>query len=207
MSRSGNCKYCGKLFSAEKSHQVYCSDKCRTDFWGHTQYQKNKTKIAEKNDTDKYRARQRELTKQPHRKESRNTYLKEKRKTDIEYKLKTSIIDRLRHEFSEFRVSELETYLGYSINQLAEHLFTIDEQKTLYLSGKLETDHIIPYCWYIVLTLGDIEFRKCWSMSNLRLLDKTENRQRLRKIDWQLVKQLNIQHLLPRGADVIYLEF
>ena len=62
--------------------------------------------------------------------------MRDKRKTNVEYKLKASIVDRLRHEFSEFRLSELEVYLGYSISQLAEHLFTTEEQKTL-ISGLL----------------------------------------------------------------------
>jgi hypothetical protein len=37
---------------------------------------KNKNKIAKKNNNDEYRKYQKELTKQPYRKQARNDYLK-----------------------------------------------------------------------------------------------------------------------------------
>ena len=49
-----------------------------------------------------------------------------------------------------------------------------------YINNKLHIDHIIPVSVFNFTKPEDIDFRNCWALSNLRLLQAREN---LRKSD------------------------
>lgn len=75
--------------------------------------------------------------------------------------------------------------VGYGLVDLENHL-----RSTLpsgfewadYLSGRLEIDHIIPASVFNFQTPHDIDFKRCWSLSNLRLLTKEDNHKKRAKL-------------------------
>ena len=208
------CKQCGEEFEEKKANQVYCSDVCRNKFWGRQQYLKNQEKrkkdarIYYNENKDKIS----EYQKQDHVKERRNLKLKERRRTDHVWKLKHAITDRIRKDgrFSNVTdiISNIHYYIGYDIEELVSKLFINDEIIKDYLSfNKLHLDHIIPYHWFLSIDIGDGEFKKCWDINNLRLIPVVENLSReCKSFPWELITELNIQHLLPKGADEVFKE-
>ncbi len=202
------CKYCGKEFSG-KPIQKYCSVQCRNRFWGSWNYNKNRHTILNRMKTKEYRAKESIYNKTPKRRKWHREYCKNKRRTDPIFRLHLSIIDRIRHEFPDIKnvYRDIELYLGYSIKSLWEHLIkNLPNCTEDYLSRRLEIDHIIPYGWFIVINVGDNEFKKCWNKRNLRLIPSNINRRRNRNINWELIKNMGLEDILPRGADVIYKE-
>jgi 5-methylcytosine-specific restriction endonuclease McrA len=80
-----------------------------------------------------------------------------------------------------------ELLVGYTIAQLTTRLLkTMPKGYTWqdYLNGKLHIDHIIPISAFNYQTPEDMDFKRCWALSNLRLLPAKENiqkRDRLQK--------------------------
>lgn len=78
-----------------------------------------------------------------------------------------------------------ESLVGYSLAELIAHL-----QNTVpagyewqdYIDGKLELDHIIPVSAHRFTGPDDPDFRRCWALSNLRLLPAEENKRKAAKI-------------------------
>lgn len=71
-----------------------------------------------------------------------------------------------------------ESLVGYTTDQLMRRLhqtmpsgYGWDD----FLAGKLEIDHIIPVAAFNFTAPGDIDFGRCWALSNLRLLPALEN--------------------------------
>ena len=79
-----------------------------------------------------------------------------------------------------------EDLVGYTLADLRAHL-----DKTMppgctwadFMSGALHIDHIIPVSAHNFSTPEDIDFRKCWALSNLRLLPASENLEKRAKLD------------------------
>lgn len=73
-----------------------------------------------------------------------------------------------------------EDVVNYSIEQLKQHLenqFTDDMNWDNY-GTYWEIDHIIPVNTFNITSMHDIEFKICWSLNNLRPLEKVANRSR-----------------------------
>ena len=71
--------------------------------------------------------------------------------------------------------------LDYSAEELINRLNdTIPEGYTWndFLEGKLDIDHIKPVMLFNFNSPNDNEFKKCWSLNNLRLLSVSDNRSR-----------------------------
>lgn len=51
---------------------------------------------------------------------------------------------------------------------------------------------------FIFESAEDEEFKQCWNIRNLRLLEKNENLKKGGKLDLNLIKEYNIEDLLPR---------
>jgi len=106
-------------------------------------------------------------------------WFKHKRKTDLKYNLnhrmRCSIYNAIRGNKAG---KHWEILVGYSLNILIKHL-----EKTLpnnytwqdYLKGRLQIDHITPVRIFNFTTPEHIDFRRCWDLSNLRLLPSKEN--------------------------------
>lgn len=199
------CKTCGFEFIKVKNNQKYCSVKCRNIFWASDYYYKNKEKIIEDRKNDivlQYKIKK--YRKTDSFKNRVNNYNKNRRCIDYKLKLKLSIIDRIRHDDRFCNIKDIrkniEHYLGYSLETLYDKLFTTDDIITDYLSDKLHLDHIINYHWFLSIEIGDIEFKKCWNLKNLRLISKDENLKRMKKsFDFDLIKQYDLIDILPIG--------
>lgn len=71
-----------------------------------------------------------------------------------------------------------ELIVGYNVNDLTKHLI-----KTMpkgynwedYINTKLVVDHIIPISAFNFSKPEHINFKRCWALSNLRLLPAREN--------------------------------
>ncbi len=78
-----------------------------------------------------------------------------------------------------------EKLVGYTSDDLRDHLQkTMPKDRTWddFMAGDLEIDHILPICRFNFTEAGHIDFKKCWAMKNLRLLDKDENRHKYAKL-------------------------
>jgi len=70
---------------------------------------------------------------------------------------------------------------GYTFEALRKHLedhFTKGMTWDLFMSGKIEIDHIIPKCSFYYETVYEPEFKACWALSNLQPMWGAENRRK-----------------------------
>ena len=71
-----------------------------------------------------------------------------------------------------------ESLVDYNLTDLIKHLKkTMPEGFTWkdFLSGELHIDHIIPVVAFNFTRAEHIDFKRCWALSNLRLLPAQEN--------------------------------
>lgn len=120
---------------------------------------------------------------QKYRKENKEEINRKKRKENL------SQMQILSHTISSaiYRVLKgiksdrhWEDLVGYSIQELKEHLekqFT-SEMSWDNMGEYWEIDHIIPQNLFIYNSNEDISFKICWSLNNLRPLEKFLNRSR-----------------------------
>lgn len=108
-----------------------------------------------------------------------NQLRNERRKTDLKTNLNHNISNYILHSLKENKKGmRWEKLVGYTCDTLIKHL-----KKTMpngycwedYLSGKLHIDHIIPISVFSYNSPNDINFKHCWSLSNLQLLPAKEN--------------------------------
>lgn len=93
--------------------------------------------------------------------------------------------------------------VGYSIAELEARLIsTLPEGYVWedYLSGALQIDHIVPVAAHNFHTAEDIDFKRCWALSNLRLLTKEANYEKRAKLSAPFQPSLLLE--VPRGAAV-----
>lgn len=76
-----------------------------------------------------------------------------------------------------------ESLVHYTLNDLKKHL---EKQFSKGMSwenyGKWEIDHIIPVSAFNFTSSKDLDFKRCWSLGNLRPLWKKDNREKSAKI-------------------------
>jgi hypothetical protein len=71
--------------------------------------------------------------------------------------------------------------IGYTINELRSNLeskFTEGMSWDKFIDGKLELEHIIPQSSFYFESENDEDFKKCWSLNNLTLSWKIDNRKK-----------------------------
>jgi hypothetical protein len=206
-----NCVICGIEFNPRRGNQKYCSKKCREKINGALNYIRHIDARRQYARDNKPRAK--ELEKTPKRRAQRAKHARDRRNSDPVYKIKINIIDRYRHDIfykDQFSYTNVISGLPQSCNEILDWLLTtIPKGYTIqdYLDRKLEIDHIIPYSKYIILKIGDKEFKKCWDKRNLRFIARGENASRTKgtgSINFKEIQYLNIVELLPSGADVIF---
>jgi hypothetical protein len=77
-----------------------------------------------------------------------------------------------------------ETLVGFTINDLKKHLTTtMPDGYTWDNLNELHIDHIIPISAFNIQDENCIDFKKCWSLRNLRLLPAKENLIKWDKLD------------------------
>lgn len=104
--------------------------------------------------------------------------------TKLETLIKFRMLSGLKAHFKQNGITvnsmckgSLEQVLGYSVNDLMNHLAIIDSDCV----KDKEIDHIIPKSKFKFKNIRDKEFMECWALNNLRLISKTENRQKWNK--------------------------
>jgi len=199
------CKECYK--NKEKERYLKNKDKRLKSVY---EYRKNNSEKKRQID-NKYYKKNKEAIK------LRNKKYREKNKERIKNytkkrwnKIKNNSVLLLNSRFSSYIRTSLyrnkngnhwENLVGYTINELIEHLeeiseFTIQD----YLEQDLHLDHIIPISSYTFTSHEDEEFKKCWNLRNLRLITAKENLSKFNILDMKLVKKFNINDLLPEWA-------
>ena len=103
-----------------------------------------------------------------------------------------NLIERIRKGLlcslkkGEKKNKSLEALLGYSVEKLKKHL-----EKTIpvgyswddYLVGKFHIDYIIPISAFNFSKPEHIDFKRCWSLKNLRLLPAEQNLKKGNKLE------------------------
>jgi hypothetical protein len=145
--------------------------------------EKNKEKIAEKRKSEKRRAYNRQYMK--------------KLRSDPLFKMKCNVSRQIVHALKRKQTSKhgepVLNKLGYSLQQLKEHLEKqFDNNMNWENYGTYwHIDHIIPHSSFSYISMDDEEFKKCWSLENLRPLEAIENIKKSNKII--------TEHIFPKG--------
>lgn len=120
--------------------------------------------------------------------------LKKRLKTNLKYQLNSRISTSIRISLKGNKNGRhWESLVGYTYIQLKKRLkLTMPKGYTWknYINGELQIDHIIPISFFEFSKPEDLGFKKCWELSNLRLLSKKENFKKHNKLIKTL--QLNL---------------
>jgi hypothetical protein len=128
-------------------------------------------------------------------KDYRRLYIKDKRANDVSFNLRSQVsknINRiLKSQGSSKNGSSVLQHLPYSMQELKNHLESQFESWMTWNNwGRydLETwndndsstwtwniDHIVPQSKLLYTNMTDDNFKKCWSLSNLRTLSSKQN--------------------------------
>lgn len=112
----------------------------------------------------------------------------EKRKEDPMYRLNAAIRSGMCFSLrGKKNGTKWEHLVGYGINELKKHLeglFTTGITWENY-GSYWHVDHIIPISAFNYEKPEDIDFMRCWSLSNLRPLEAKKNLSKNNKIDGQ----------------------
>jgi len=165
-------------------NKQYYKNNCKKEIDRHIQWQKDNSKKVNKNNRQwqknnpgkikKWRKNNHEKIKENHRQ-----YMNMKRKTDLRFNLNHKISREMYKSLKGNKAGRSwESLVGYTLENLIKRL-----KKTMpksycwndYLNGNLHIDHIIPISVFNFDKSEHIEFKKCWSLRNLRLLPAKEN--------------------------------
>lgn len=158
------CKCCGQRKQVSHGHIEYCSDQCRRD--------------AE-------RKQDRERCRLPERKAKRNAFLRAKIQRDPLFRLRAIVSKtvwrglRKRHAHKSGSVLKA---LPFCIADLKAHLEAQFTEANGFSWANYGTawdiDHIQPQAIFPYASMDCPMFRECWSLTNLRPLDKKANQKK-----------------------------
>ena len=125
-------------------------------------------------------------THKQQRREYNTKYWNNRRKTDPVFRIKQNISRSIRYYIktgSKHGQSVLDK-LGYSLQQLKEHLEKQFDQNMNWenYGTYWHIDHIVPHSSFSYTSMDDEEFKKCWSLDNLRPLEAIENIKKSNKL-------------------------
>lgn len=132
------------------------------------------------NNSQKFKQYQKIKRQKPEFKEWRRKYEKKKRDKNPSYKLRIYISTKIRFTLKNnlsFKHSSCLNNLPYTVEQLKEHLEKQfkDGMNWENYGSLWHIDHVIPQKLLPFSSMKDDNFIKCWSLENLRPLEKTEN--------------------------------
>jgi len=111
---------------------------------------------------------------------------KRRRRIDLKFNLNEKISSLIRYSLRNNKNGLYwEILVGYNLQDLINHLkSTIPEGCTWqdFIEGKLQIDHITPKTAFNFTKPEHTDFKKCWSLDNLRLLPVKENLNKHNKI-------------------------
>ena len=163
------CKYLsGKLY-----FKSYCRI-CETN----AALQYNKT--YKKSDLQKQKFKQYKKQWKLKNKESQNCKYRNRFLNDIPFKLRKNVsrtISRALKKENGIKLASIKKYLQYSISELKKHLeFQFDDNMKWENYGNYwHIDHIIPQSLLPYSSMEEENFKKCWSLNNLRPLEAKQN--------------------------------
>ena len=135
-----------------------------------------------------------------HRKEWARQYKKQKIRTDLKYNLNRRISCVIRQSLKGNKNGRhWESLVGYTVMDLKKRL-----QSTMpknynwqnYMEGKLHIDHIIAKKYFNFTRPEHIDFKNCWSLSNLQLLPAEENLRKNAKLERPFQPSLKMAYLV-----------
>jgi len=116
-----------------------------------------------------------------------NKWYNQKLKIDLKYNLNSKIGHAIYKSLRRNKASyHWEILTGYALIDLIKRLNkTMPEGYTWqdYLKGELHIDHIIPISAFNFTKPKHTDFKRCWSLGNLRLLPAKENLIKHNKLD------------------------
>jgi len=155
-------------------------------------YNENKDKIAKKK-KEYYTKNKLKMSEKCYEYQKNVWYKSQKNK------INRSILVQISKSIKNKNSKHWEDIVGYTLEDLINHLqnnsnYLIED----YSNINLHIDHIIPKSLYKFESYEDEEFKKCWSLRNLRLIPAEENLSRSKKLDLELVNKFNVYDLLPK---------
>ena len=109
----------------------------------------------------------------------KDNYENNRRKIDLKYNLNHRMSARIYQSLKRNKsIKHWEDLVNYTLTDLIRRLKeTMPEGYTWqdFLEGKLHIDHIIPISAFNFNEFIHIDFKRCWSLENLRLLPAREN--------------------------------
>lgn len=124
-----------------------------------------------------------------------------KRKTDpgyvIRQRMASLTYQALRSKGGSKRNNSWLTLMGYSIDDLKNHIedkFCDGMTWEALLEGRIHIDHKIPVVAFNFTSVTDVDFKRCFALSNLQPLWAIDNLKKSKKMDgpFQPMLQLNI---------------
>ncbi len=117
----------------------------------------------------------------------KNRYMRNRRKNDLKFNLDCRMKCAIWKSLKNYKAGKhWEDLVGYTLKDLIRRL-----KKTMpkdydwqdYLAGKLHIDHIIPISIFNYIKPEHIDFKRCWTLNNLRLLPAEENLKKSNRFD------------------------
>jgi hypothetical protein len=108
---------------------------------------------------------------------------------------------RLYRSLKTGKRGKWESFLGYTLEQLKQHLEKQFTSKMMWQNygSYWWIDRIIPRAAYRYQNVKNNEFGKCWSLKNTRPLSKFECVKKSNKVLRELIEQYNLFDILPLG--------
>lgn len=159
--------------------------------WHKENYKNNKIQILK-------REKESGKNKYSNRKEYFKKWRKNKIKNDPEYKLKSYMLSHFTRELKKKNIkknNKMFQLTGFKYSDYINHFRKDNLWNNFIIGENIHTDHIIPISAYDFNNYKDI--KKCWNPKNLRLLPAEENQSKNNNLDFNLIKQYQIEHLLP----------
>ncbi len=136
-------------------------------------YEKNREKMIKS-------SRQWAINNYERVKELARNWRRNKWRTDLKFNLTVKVFRVINLSIKKNKKGgSWEKLVGYNLEDLIKKLkSTIPNGYTWqdYLSGKLQMDHIMPISAFNYTKPDHFNFKKCWALSNLRLLPVEENK-------------------------------
>ena len=136
---------------------------------------------------EKQRQYQKEYLNKPEVRDRSNKWRREWRNKNPQIKLRNNISRAIHRSIKEGgNRKHWEGLVGYTLQELMQHIeknFTEGMTWGKFTNGEIHIDHIIPVSRFNFSSYEDIDFKRCWALSNLQPLWAVENMSKGNKIN------------------------
>ena len=180
------CKFCSKIIELSvlnfrectyPSGKKYFKNICKScESKNNVNYNKKRGKTPEQKEKEKVYKKQWKIKN----KKKINKKYKEKLHTDSAFKLRKNISNSIRKALknqSSIKKLSIKKYLDWEVNDLKEHLEKKFDYKMSWDNYGIywHIDHIVPQSCLPYKSMDEENFKKCWSLNNLRPLEARKN--------------------------------